>query len=248
MPAKKTRKQRKPRVARTSAAAKKGGNKQIQKVNVQVQSSGGSGGGGSSMPAPSYMPSAFRDTSGEAKRYEGILDTIKSIEKDRKMEIDAIQKQLREKQAPASADIETVKKDDKIEDKLFEEARKMNNSNFESEEGFGMEPSKVVEEPPKKNKLIEEIFNKPIENNKSLLEISSAAEEPQYISRQQPAIKPMNVSNYEDNLNKIDKPTLLQQASYWGITRYNRKQLSNLNKTELLYAIKSNPDYQDYFG
>ena len=73
MPAKKTRKQRKPRVARRMAAASKEKNKNIQKVNVNVQSSGGGGGSGSAVP----IPQQFRDTSGESRVYEGLLAAVK---------------------------------------------------------------------------------------------------------------------------------------------------------------------------
>jgi hypothetical protein len=73
MPAKKTRKQRKPRVARRVAAASKEKNKNIQKVNVNVQSSGGGGGSGSAVP----IPQQFRDTAGEARAYEGLLAAVK---------------------------------------------------------------------------------------------------------------------------------------------------------------------------
>lgn len=54
--------------------------KQIVKTNVKVnvQASGGSGGGGSggSAPAPSYVPQAFRDTSGENPRLISLVEQI----------------------------------------------------------------------------------------------------------------------------------------------------------------------------
>lgn len=54
--------------------------KQIVKTNVKVnvQASGGSGGGGSggSAPAPSYVPQAFRDTSGENPRLVSLVEQI----------------------------------------------------------------------------------------------------------------------------------------------------------------------------
>ena len=117
-------KQAKKRAVKKTAPrkTKRSSTKQIQKVNVQVQSSGGSGGGGSSMPTPSYIPQAFRDTAGEAKRFEGILDTIKSIEKERKSQMDAIQQQLKERKEPSRAEIATLTADDNMEEEILKPA------------------------------------------------------------------------------------------------------------------------------
>lgn len=70
MPAKKAPKRK--RIPR-GASTKKVGHKHIQKVNVHVQSSGGGGGSGSAAP----MPTAFRDTAGEARHYDNLLAVVK---------------------------------------------------------------------------------------------------------------------------------------------------------------------------
>lgn len=69
MPAKKAPKRK--RMPRKGATKKS--TKQIQKVNVNVQSSGGGGGSGSALP----VPTAFRDTAGEARQYENLLSVVK---------------------------------------------------------------------------------------------------------------------------------------------------------------------------
>lgn len=71
----KSKKVKKPRAPRKSAAMTK--QKQIkQLVNVSVQSSGGSGGGGSSVP--SFVPQTFKQGSGigEDVRYENLVSKL----------------------------------------------------------------------------------------------------------------------------------------------------------------------------
>ena len=217
-------KQAKKRAVKKTAPrkTKRSSTKQIQKVNVQVQSSGGSGGGGSSMPTPSYIPQAFRDTAGEAKRFEGILDTIKSIEKERKSQMDAIQQQLKERKEPSRAEIATLTADDNMEEEILQPIAKA-----------AAEPERIVEN----------IFNKPDVNNKSLFEqviggnSNSNTTPAPYMESEEPKRAIFSGSSYEDvrgnplpNFDKMVGRELIKHMKDNGIPGYSGKTVEQLRR------------------